>query len=260
MDKHVLYVRPSMIDLVINEENLERIFGGLPPKPKSRLIYLEDVIKGGLTKSDGSPFETRYTIDGPLLSFPKYERCRIMVIVREDEEGNLFATYDTLAIDDGPINPETDRSGPSSVVVPLEFRDGVWYAHAHIQYRETMEQWTLNTVGGFKSKLGDTEGSLNIEIGEEFGEVEILHSYLDTTNERYGNRTRTLNGNYVGWFVFDDATWEVSDDPGGFEVFAKQRLAIPLEEYTSCPDNIAHVGLSFAQACLRKGMLKDFEK
>ena len=261
MSTKVLYV-PKVEDLIINEEALRNILGGLPDYPdvgEMPALKAQDL---RMLDTKGKLFKTRYDIELGCITFAKFERTRLMVGTRKDDNGNTVCTWDYIQNQSGELDPDTGESAQNTVTVPLEFKDGQWWMHGHLQFRLRMG-WTFNCVGGYSDKGKGTEANARKEIAEEFGVAKIraLEIYKKEDGfDFFPDRATFRNGIAVGYFVFEGPSWEASEDPGGFEIINKTRLAIPIDQYTIVPDLVAHSGFSLAQNAWKHGHLKKYEK
>ena len=248
---------------VLNEAWISEVLGGkLPKKPVARQFTYQEALDMGLMVKTRTgeiiPYRQfcRYSLSDGCISYTEYEQADLVVNAIMQPDGTWIGTHDSIRLNDAMAT-----GNPNPVIVPLEWRNGIWWAHLQVQHRFLMnDSWTVGVPGGYNPKGTSSSQGAVIEIKEEFGKVEMKHLELPDYALGWANRATYQIPNIFGWFVFDSATWEVSSDPGGFEVVAKPRLAIPLTSQVLFPDSVVGSSMSFARSCHAAGMLSKFEQ
>lgn len=262
--QNVLYVPENRLRMVINHDWLIEMLGpeNLPLRPILSITY-EEAMQMNLSMkvSDGKggtklvPYREydRYE-KWPGHMANAFEKAQLMVYLEETPNGPI-GMHDFIELDDSPT-----KGSPNPVMAPLEWRFGQWWIHFHAEQRPLMGGYSAGLPGGYAQNM-TSAAAMRVELKEEWGEAKVIATFFPEYSLTWSNRATYKRPQRNGCFVFEGGTWVPSRDPGGNEIIATKRFAIPLKATARVlfQDNVVAQAAAFARSCEAAGFLAPHE-
>lgn len=260
----VVYVPENRLRQIVNHAWLVEILGekNLPLRKISRVTYEQALELNPQMKVGDGKGGTKLV---PYVEYDRYQKrpgfmanqfemARIMVFVEETPDG-LVGMHDFIELNDSPT-----KGSPNPVMCPLEYRFGQWWEHFHAEQRPLMGGYSAGLPSGYSQNMTSSE-AMRVELKEEWGTAEVVATIFPENSLTWSNRATYSVPQRNGCFVFKGSTWVPSRDPGGNEIIATKRFALPLKATANLlfQDNVVAQATAFARSCEAAGLLQAYE-